>query len=411
MQESPGDLTRVVLQLGGLIEDAPHDGLLKSFLGLEGQQLARVIASGIRLLLDWPRSFQDWAQQQFLEIAPDQRHVGMLWRRLKELASPYTGRKAFAAIIAEALPELCRHHSTAWRAHKRIYDCNQAAKRLGITPSRVVNLRNWDGLNCHKVRRTNKSYFWFDADQVDDLATIFSNSVKISQVTSQTHLPVYAVEALCGRGLLEWVEHPAVRHALPFESVTKASLNDLLGRLSEGARSGSAPADAMSLRLNSRRIGGRLKPWGGIVDGMLNGVIPYWVIQPSANTDSIVVRRDDFEAYSHVQDCGLPPNLPVQAYMNQIDIGEVLNAYPPVIRASSAKLGIEFKKCGVALVASREKILQIAEQVAWHGEVMHHLDLNVFQVEELLARAEIKRIASGWCRRSLVESGFLETRQ
>lgn len=404
---SPGDLMRVVLQLGGLLEDPAHDGRLKSFLGLESQYLARVIASGMGLLIDWPASFQDWTQQQFLEVAPDQRHVGTLWRRLKELANPHTGRRAFAGIIAEALPELGRHHSIAWRAHKRIYDCNQAAKRLGITPSRVVKLRNWDGLNCHKVRRTNKSYFWFDADQVDNLATIFSSSVKISKVTTQTRLPVYAIEALCGLRFLEWVEHPAVRHALPFESVTKASIDSFIGKLSDCARSGPAPADALSLRLNSRRIGGRPKPWGKIFEGMLSGVFPYWLTQTSIHIDSIVIRRNDFDAYSRVYDPGLPPNFPVQAYMNQIDIGEVLNAYPPVIRASSVQLGIEFEKCGVALVASRERILDLAKQVAWHGEVMHHLELNVFQVDELLAKSEITRIASGWCRQSLVNAGFL----
>ncbi|MEG5097554.1 hypothetical protein QUB31_35455 [Microcoleus sp. B13-B4] len=408
---SPGDLSRLVLQLGGLVEDLASDGQLKSTLGLESQQLARIVATGIRLLLDWPESFQTWTQRQFLEVAPDQRHVGFLWRRLKDLASPHTGRRAFAGIIANALPELGKHHSIAWRTHQRIYDCNQAATRLGITPSRVVGLRNWDGLKCHKVRRTNKSYFWFDADQIDALSTIFENSVKFSTVTSQTHLPVYGVEALCKQGLLEWVGHPAVRNALPFESVTKASLEDLLEKLRTGALGGPAPSDAVSLRLNSRRIGGRLKPWGRIIEAMLNGLTPYWLIHSRASADSIVVRREHFDAYECVQDRMVLPDLPVQPFMNQIDIGEVLNAYPPVIQSSSSKLGIEFKKCGAALVAPREKVLQIAEQVAWHGEVMHHLDLNVFQVEDLLASADIPRIASGWCRSSLVNSGFLKSRQ
>lgn len=151
--------------------------------------------------------------------------------------------------------------------------CKEVAKLLGDgTVPIVVHRRN-------RIFRTiglangDRMAPVFDRAEIHDVARDYRRRRHPGQAQSQLGLPGYAVDQLFTLGRLAVLTHPyfAARFSVP--QLTTETLEELIDGLASQASpdvtSGVPLIEAMKM------VGGRLKPWGAIIEAMLSGSLRF----------------------------------------------------------------------------------------------------------------------------------------
>ena len=312
-------------------------------------------------------------------------------------------------LVSTAMPDLQKHAAHGFSTGRSYYLYKDVQRLLGLTAEPTKLLKNWKGLKYQRLNTAGKEQGQFDVEQIDGLVPLFRTTVPMNSCTIRFKLPLYAIEQFCGAGLLEWEDHGAILAVRPWTGVRAASVDALVAQLMGKGRRihGKPPSHAVTLAVAAKQIGGRLKPWAAIFDALRNGDIPFGVTTDAPTTTSIHLKAADVARLGKVVDFGPPARLRPSQLINQWDAGELLNISPAAAAELSVQLGMPFVRSGQGLAASRDRVLEIAGEIAWNAEVSWHLNVDHRKVDEILSQRGIGRVRSGWCRRHLVSDGIL----
>lgn len=404
---APSTLVRLALQMGGILQGAPTDSSpTLAVLGLHKPTLATVISTGTALLSSWPIGLQKWVSDRSAELRDDPLALHALRSRLRRLARRGPGLNALSDLVVDALPHV-RKHAVHSLSVDRYYLFNDVRSRLGLEAQEIKALREWEGIKFRPIPSSAHQKGQFDADQIDEIASVFRTSIPFNSCTGRLKLPLYGVEQCCRPNLLEREDHPAFLAAKSRTSVRAASLIAFENGLMSARSRGRMPAEAVPLSVGAKRIGGRLKPWGSIFEGFLDQSLEFWLTGNAPTTRLIFVRPSDLAAFDQAIDEPSDFGVESSAVVSQADAAEVLNIKSGFLSAVSEDLGIEFRKTGPALATPREAVLRVAGEVAWNTEISWHLGLKFHRVEESLLARDVPRRSTGWCRRYLIKEGIL----
>lgn len=404
---SAGTLVRLALLTGGLAQDQPVQTTDRLAIPrLHDRMLAAVVSTGAAMLRSWPTSFRRWTAERADRIGDDREALRGFRSQLQRLTVRSQEPGDLIALVSDALPDLRSHAVHAFAADRPYYLYKQVQKALGLENPQMDELRR---LAAPQYRRVDPGTAHrrgrFDASFVDRLVPIFGTARPFNSCTGRLRLPLYGVEQLCVEHLLARVSDPTYELLKGRTSVTADSLENMASRLRD-ARCGSLePADAVSLSMASRRIGGRPKPWASIFGALLRGDTPFWLIGDAPNTMTIRVRPADLAAFDLIDDFAIAPW--VSPSISQADAAEVLNIKSVVVRDLAPSLGMPFSLSGRMLAADRKIVEHIAAAVAWDMEISWHLGVRFDKVETMLTARGIDRIGTGWCRNALIADGVL----
>lgn len=403
----PGQLVRLALLLGGAVHDETGAFSRNKVVELPAARLADVATTGTGLLRSWPTGLKEWVAGRTDELRNSPVEIERLRSRLRRIANRQLERSDIVDLVCGALPDLRMHAAHGFSNGGRYYLYKKVQSLLGLSSPRMDALKRWPAIEFLRLNTAGKEQGQFDVDQIDALVPAFRKTVGMSSCTTRLGLPLYAIEQLCGSGLLEWEDNGALLATGTFDRVRSVSLNDLIAGLKARAAPEGIPLDCTSLAVATKRIGGRLKPWATIIHALIDGRIRFWLKASTPTTASIMVRGRDLAAFQHVTDPAAPEGLPISPLINQLDTAEVLNISTALLSGIQEDLGLEFDKSGQGLATSRTQVLSIAAEIVSNAEASHHLGVHPKQVPGILDARRIRRRRGAWCRRHLIDESIL----
>lgn len=401
------DLVRMAQLFGGLVQESPVGAAnRREFVALPASIRASVAARGAAILRSWPEGFQKWLSSRWDELQGDQDGV----QRLRQLIIRSVDRNqesaALVDIVEQALPHIRKHAAHGLVGDRRYYLYAEVQKKLFLNTRHMDKLRHWEKIKYRRLNNSAHVKGQFDADQIEELEPFFQSAVKAASCAFELKLPHYAIEQLVCCGELAIEDHPAFVFVKAADRLRGCSKVELVQRLRKKRHDGDIPEEAVSLSVASKRIGGRLKPWGSIFKAMTSGHLGFWMKGDDPTMRSIFVLPRDMAIFDRVVD-GPRPDSAATAAINQADAAEILNVKTKPLVAMAAGLGIVFEKDGFALAAVRSSVLEAAAGVAFDTEISWHLGVRHGMVEGILVSHGLARRKDGWCRSQLIEAGFL----
>ena len=156
-------------------------------------------------------------------------------------------------------------------------------------------------------------------------------------------------------------------------------------------------------------IGGGPKPWAGIVEAMLRGEIPFWLIDRGDNFRDILVRPGNLARFRRapVELRKLPGGV-CQDFCQE-DAAEILNIKVSDFVRISKDIGLCPQMSGRRQASPRSDLLKVASCVAWPGEIAWRLGVKPQKIRGLMRDEGIAPISTGWDRKQLQKVGLLPT--
>lgn len=377
-------------------------------LALPKPLLASIAVAGTALLRCWPAGVQGWLEQRSEELRDAPEEFWRLRSRLQRLAQRGTEPDDLVKLVEDALPDIRKHAVHAFSSRSRYYLYKDVQRLLSLDAPQTDALRERPEIRYERTTRSSHRKGRFDADQIDQLASIFRGSIPFNSCTGTLKLPLYAIEQCCRQGVLEREDHPTFMDLKSRTSVRLRSLNALDAGLARVCSRRPLPLSAVSLAVASKRIGGRLKPWGSIIQAMMDGAIEFWMADDRPTTKSVFVYARDFAVFDQVLDRPSDYGIKVSPMVSQADAAEILNIKSGLLPGLSPIIGVPFLPDGRALAAQRFAVLSAAGGIAWDTEVSWHLGVKFHEVADILTvRGIARRAGSGWCRRQLIHAGVL----
>lgn len=406
----PADLVRLALVLGGL-----KLGLLagttsrKNVTTLASADLAKVAATGVPFLQSWPTGFQNWVEAEANRLREDPKALNEFRLRLR---SVIRGREpaAVTELMIKALPELRRHPVHGFARFERYYLGTEVHRKLGVTNDEFKLLRRAIGEAYQRSPTTTTNFLkgQFDADYIDKLVPSFRGSIAFNSCASNLKLPVYAVAQCCRPGLLEQEDCPVFATVRSEEFIRSGSLAELTAYLFNHRPKIARPIQTVQLLIAARRIGGRLKPWGSIIESLRSGKLPYWIEGENVTLRTIYIWPADMCKFQHVVDRPFADSASMTNFaVSQLDAAEILNVQPAHLAREDTALGIHFRKSGRGFAAPLAEVLSAASMVAWSSEIAWHMGITSRDVEEMLHHKNVSRLHTGWSRPQLISAEIL----
>jgi hypothetical protein len=159
----------------------------------------------------------------------------------------------------------------------------------------------------------------FDAAELSIFGDAWRQRRGCDSLAYELGVPRYGVEDMAASGALE-----ADGPALPGEGphFTPAGVRAFMDALENAAQPVQEP---VTLRRAMRLVGGRLKPWGAVLDDLLDGTIPFGLREGCRLADRVLVPSSQLSALEALH-ARTDPDLIRSPLMIQADALEVLNA-------------------------------------------------------------------------------------
>ena len=322
---SPGALARLAMRCGLDCDDGDEKRVWQTRAGrMPPQRLARTVARGVALLRSWPTGILDWAAERIAGAADVRSCRADMARNIRRIAWPDSHFADQRDLLQEVFPGLRpprptftsgdgwdrtdREVSRVVRSSEparvpfsssdgRVYTGREAKRvlpsfaahaatirQLGIVPSRLVA--------DHGIMLEHE----YPAAPIDDAAAKWADSVPISTIVGRLRLPLYAVEQMIGAGLIDRHDDEILAIVLRRPQAVASTFDAFIRRLNERASRRRMPSTALPIGQESRRIGGRPKPWSEIYAALLDGRIPFW-LNGDVDTDRLLVARGSLDRF------------------------------------------------------------------------------------------------------------------
>lgn len=286
-------------------------------------------------------------------------------------------------------------------------DTKEGAKILKTSTAVLVPLRRQGVLKSTAIARGPLIISRLDRAEVERVVGDIRNRFDLTSAAVALGLPYYAAEQLAALGHLTLMTHPYLSARYREVQINKDSLKNLIMLLSSKA-TGSLEA-ATPITSAARMIGARLKPWDAIINAMLQGTLPFALIDGSQPLfDRIMVRKSDLRIPAAMPITRPGVDTPLTHLMNhhfvftdgltKQDAGEILNLQPkqvlPLLSDYSEKLGRTVPVLD---------IVSLANKYISTAEISARLDINYKLVLRKARELQIRRISNVGFERDTVE--------
>lgn len=236
----------------------------------------------------------------------------------------------------------------------------------------------------------------------------YHNSTVLSGLTFTFMAPTYAIEQMICLGLLPREDDELVQTARGGACVTGGAAQDLADRIVGRRRRTRMPASAVPLRVASRRIGGREKPWGAIFERLRSGDVECWIDGDAPTFRSVMVHPTSLAAFQQVvfrrED---HPGFPFSPGYAKCEVEEVLNQALKRSKDLIERGDLAFGVAGGRHVANCDRVIDLAARIASFAELAAHTGLRYHDAADEMERLGVPRVGASWCRPTLVDHGLI----
>ena len=206
----------------------------------------------------------------------------------------------------------------------------KAVDLIGIRPayelarlSQKVMLAAWENRLVTQHRRTHgpRQVPAFDVAEVEAFASAWHHRIGPDALSHRLDLPYYGLEQIAAIGTLE-ADAPALPGTGPH--FTPRTVSEFLRRIEDNAS--AKLSDTLPLRTVMASIGGRLKPWGPVLDLLHGAEIRFRLLDGASLIDRVGVQGDAVERIRALTfDRARHPTFSFRDRMVKRDALEVLN--------------------------------------------------------------------------------------
>ena len=402
---APGTLVRFALHTGKLVSGmvrVPETHLTQ----LPPAELTGVLASGMRVLVDWPNRLQDWISNEARAREEDKIQYAALKSDLIKMARRFKkepdGGKLVEVIFPDLANDVLRSHGARLGTHavlREHYSANETTKRLRTDSSTVTKLRELVKCTTLRCKDSVVRRYLFEADIIDQIAADLENCVYYWQFWKTFRIPSYGVEQLICLNLLQGITSPAILLLKKEVVLSREELDRLTKLIKRNGRNTPPPATATSLRVLANSIGGQLKPWGPIYELLISGKLPFWLKPGGVSTHHILLDPQDWFALDPLSfDYTLFPHFPFKTAMNNCDMSEVVNLQPRESRKVREADLQNTKRYKLAIRYQVDEVLGFAQNWVSVTELMRRSGKGDRSIKKELTRASVPSKAGLWER-------------
>lgn len=410
----PGELVELVLEIGACVHlpERRIEGR-KRFHRMPAQEAARIVATGMDLVTNWPTRLQDWARSEAERLRGSPTEYLRLRHALRRLGARARVSPARAELARAAFPDLFCNVQRSFAAPGEGLLRFEAAELLGVTMPTITQLVDAKALDVQFDITGKRRMVRLARSAVVDLRDRLAGSVTLAQLSRSTGLPGYALENLRQLGELVAEDHPAIPLLRGGRSVTAESYASIEADLRSGGSPTDRPADALPISTASRLIGGRLKPWPAIIAALRSGSLEYWLDAERAGQPwlrRMLVRQADMGAFlsSAARSFGGKPFTIEECLLS--DAREILNlnGTPSVdLRTILAEEIAARPQRGLSVMVPVATVLAIATSTISIAEICARRGWNPRQAKWQLKPFASVRNACGWERKA-IEASLLD---
>lgn len=264
------------------------------FAGFSPEVLAR---SG-RVLLDWPRGFEEIAHVMRASASERMGHYGVR----KELAplvaltiDPHLPDR-MRILVREQIRQLTRatvENPTALRAEYRppsdFVPLRQAARQFAVHVRTIFELIEEGKVHAMRVPDAKKAPISVNARDLKEALELRRSTIGARSVATLLGVPRQFLKTLVDNGSIELLERT---NASPgAELYSKKSVEDLKRRCQAMIRDDNPPPGAVRIhRAISQSKLGPGAPWGGIIKRILDGDLEIWASDSKFSIPSCLIR-------------------------------------------------------------------------------------------------------------------------
>ena len=404
----PGDLVRLAVKWG--LEAADEDGsVVRAWqtraTKLPPERLAAVVTGGAGLLRSWPEGLRDWALPACgtdgSTAAPDLR------RRVRRMAVGDAGYSARFDVVREALPADMLKSAGTFADGRRTYSGREVRRRLPQSGEHLRALRASGAIPFTTTRRGGEYTYRYCADRVDAATERAGDAVSFGSVQRSLGLPVYALEQFFCSALLERLDDPVLRILLRRPMTSASAVKRLEADLISTASKRKRPANVLPIGQESRRIGGRPKPWHAIYSAMLSGDVPFW-LDGRPHVDCLLVRQGVLDRFLDVHfDAEAHADASFAGAMDTNDAAEMLNVIPATIRQLRAEQILSDEIRPRSRVSQRDEVEALARDYVSAAELARLARTSAGHVNRVLRKADAQELVPGfWIRTPSIAAVF-----
>lgn len=390
--EDPGDIFEFVLLMARVV-DPDLGNPRRAGWREQPLRLASALAIATAHLQQWPAT--PWS---CLESAKPLRQLTTHSRALTLFSHVITGAmpvslsgkfRATLDNVRDRIPVATSN------ASDEVMDVSSAANILGVEQNTVRSARRNGLLTARFLFRQGHLVCGYDRREVEALAVADGGWPYASTVGDRLGIPPYAIEQLCAMGRLQWAKAPfrTLKQGLRIcpESISTLE-DDLLGR----AERGILIDNPVSLTVVMRGIGAREKPWGRVLDALVDGHWRYTIPEAGSLAKQICVdmldvediRRSIFEPHRW-------SSFPFSDNVNLTDACDILNVGS---RFRDKLHRYSCRRHNDGWVFVRADILRLATKVITGSELQAYMFLSPKTTASTIRRAQLTACEFGFVR-------------
>lgn len=402
-------LVDLILSLGIALGSEPKPIGRARLRQLGNAEMAAAAAAGMELIEDWPNGVQRRART-FIEGRGEEKDRKDAIRAIRSLGNERAFHRQQVELFRKVLPEIFADTRRAvGLLDGPVLLQRDICRQAGISSREVKSLAEAGVLPVRVVAGDKRCNIQFSADEAEEFCKRWRASLPIGAAASRLGLPIYAIEQLIDARLLEQELHPAILLIDQQPRVTHASLEQLRQRLADRFLLSNMRLGLITLRQQSRRIGGGLKAWDQVLGAVLKGEVTIYraadqtcrplIDQVMCAPGSLVVGISSWSPK-------LRNGQPRQAQMSQRDACEVLNLDAIQIKPAVDAGCIRFERCGFRLVCSVADVLTYARKMVPPSELADYFETRPDAVHAIVRRMfpAVEKVPGGWSREQMAEA-------
>lgn len=243
-------------------------------------KLAEAVASAWRMMCNWPNAFESFAAEKInaRSNSHSDGNEGQTTRFLK-LGPNNTPSTALADIILSCRARIDVDGIQSKEILRRTCSIKEASRMLGLETSEIARLRRKGIVRTELVMETSgKLQPLLNRPELKKIARGVSARASLESVAWSLGISTYGAEQLLELGHLQVLEHPFFEARYGSIQVTRSSGDALLKNL-ESVAVPTLDQETLRLPIAMKVIGGRMKPWGPLVELLLSGALPILIEQ------------------------------------------------------------------------------------------------------------------------------------
>jgi hypothetical protein len=220
-------------------------------------------------------------------------------------------------------------------------------------------------------------------------------------------IPRYAIEQLLCLREIACETHPGVVHLSAGLRLPQSEVARYTAALHDRAETSASPNDAVSISRALRRIGGRLKPWGLLLNMLRRGDLPFWNSGTGVFARAAMISAADAKQLDELAfDEDNFPNFRFATQISQIDANDILNLDSLQLRPVLEAGELAFVPSGVALLTPRADVLDLASRSVAVAEIAERLSINSRSVPRFMLTnyPQVAKGSAGWHRAELKQA-------